>query len=181
MMHRETKDSIRVGISTDKDISNADFIIFKMKSLGLTISSAESVTAGGFGSALTRIPGSSAVYKGGVQAYTREVKKKILHIPDEVLDKGLVTPETTMAMAQAAIKLFDTTFAAACTGNAGPTTDDAEGSIGRIYWVVIDRNGNSDTKEHDFAGNRDEVRTKAVTNGLRMVRNFVELALIEYK
>ena len=67
---------------------------------GKTLATAESLTGGGIGAALTAVPGSSAVYKGGVVSYTNEVKREILCVPAEWLEKyGAVSPWVAMEMA----------------------------------------------------------------------------------
>jgi len=164
----------RTGIKTDKDLTNAEKIIFGLKKLGKTISSAESMTAGGFGMAVTRVAGSSVVYKGGVVTYTAETKKLLLEIPDELIKTGLVTPAMTLAMAEKALALFKTDVAVAVTGNAGPSSNDSSAGVGTVYWAVVDNNGRSEICDYDIFGGRDDVRTKAVTEGLRVVRNFIE-------
>ncbi len=165
----------RIGPKSDKNLTNAEKIIFGLLKSGKTISSAESMTAGGMGYALTRVPGSSKVYKGGVNVYTRETKKLLLDLPDDLLDTGLITPAITLAMAAKALELFKTDYAVAVTGNAGPTKNDDSSSVGRVYWAVVDASGNEEVKDFDIFGKRDEVREKAVTNGLRTLRNFIEL------
>ncbi|MFH1677013.1 MAG: CinA family protein, partial [bacterium] len=90
----------RIGPKSDKDLGNAEKIIFGLKIKNKRIATAESVTAGGFGVALTRVPGSSQVYVGGFVVYNRELKKLLLNIPDSILDAGLVTPELTIEMAK---------------------------------------------------------------------------------
>ena len=54
---------------------------------GKTLVTAESLTGGGIGAALTAIPGSSDVYKGGVICYTNWVKEHILGVPAYILDR----------------------------------------------------------------------------------------------
>ena len=54
---------------------------------GKTLVTAESLTGGGIGAALTSVSGSSAVYKGGVISYSNEVKHRILGVPQEILDR----------------------------------------------------------------------------------------------
>ena len=53
---------------------------------GKTLATAESCTGGGIGAALTAIPGSSAVYKGGVISYTNEIKQNILNVDSDLLE-----------------------------------------------------------------------------------------------
>ena len=67
---------------------------------GKTLVTAESLTGGGIGAALTAIPGSSAVYKGGIISYTNWVKANLLDVPEEILEtKGAVSEPTARAMA----------------------------------------------------------------------------------
>ena len=52
---------------------------------GKTLVTAESITGGGIGAALTAVSGASSVYKGGVISYCDEVKRDVLGVPDEIL------------------------------------------------------------------------------------------------
>lgn len=164
----------RIGPKEDKDLTNAEKIIFGLAERELTVATAESVTGGGFGMALTRVPGSSKVYKGGVVTYTREAKKLLLGLPDQLLETGLVSPAVTLAMAEKTIEFFQTDYAVAVTGNAGPGVNEGGGSVGRIYWVVVSKHGKDVMQDFDLFGNRDAVRSKAVTEGLRVLRNAIE-------
>ena len=68
---------------------------------GKTLVTAESLTGGGVGAALTSVSGSSAVYKGGIISYTNAVKNRILGVPQEVLDQhGAVSEPVAKAMAE---------------------------------------------------------------------------------
>jgi len=164
----------RIGPKADKDLTNAEKIIYKLREKSMTICSAESMTAGGMGYALTRVPGSSKVFKGGVMVYTRETKKLLLSIPDDLLDTGLVTPAMTLALAEKALELFKTDYAIAVTGNAGPTSDEGSAGVGTVYWAVVEAKGRNTVADFDIFGNRDAVREKAVMHGLRVLRNFIE-------
>ena len=75
-------------------------LLHQLKEQGRTLATAESCTGGGIGHMLTAIPGSSAVYLGGVISYTNGVKAGLLHVPQELLNTvGAVSPETAEAMA----------------------------------------------------------------------------------
>jgi len=164
----------RIGVKEDKDLTNAEKIVFGLLRSGKTVCTAESMTAGGLGYAITRVPGSSRVYMGGVVTYTRGTKKLLLGMPDDLLDTGLVTPAMTLAMAEKALDLFKTNYAVAVTGNAGPISNDQSAGVGRVYCAVVSAGGRSQVRDFDLFGNRDAVREKAVTQGLRMLRNFIE-------
>ncbi|MCX6647112.1 MAG: CinA family protein [bacterium] len=164
----------RTGLKSDRDLTNAEKIIYGLIDRKMTVATAESITAGGFGQALTRVPGSSRVYKGGVIVYTKELKKQLLGITDELLNKGLVTPELSLEMARRTLDLFNVDYAVGVTGNAGPTTDEGGGGVGEVYWAVCNASGKSEIFEYHLFGNRDEVRMKAVANGLRNLRDFMD-------
>ena len=69
----------------------------------LTLSTAESCTGGGIAAAITSVAGSSAYFTGGIVAYSNEVKKDLLHVSPETLEKyGAVSRETVMEMAAGA-------------------------------------------------------------------------------
>jgi len=74
---------------------------------GKTLATAESITGGGIGAALTAVSGSSAVYKGGVISYTNGVKEHILGVPGELLEScGAVSAPVARAMAEGVKKLL---------------------------------------------------------------------------
>ena len=70
---------------------------------GKTLATAESCTGGMIGAALTAVPGSSAVYKGGIISYCNEIKHKLLGVPEDVLlSCGAVSAPVAQAMASGA-------------------------------------------------------------------------------
>ena len=92
---------------------------------GKTIATAESCTGGGVGQALTSVPGSSAVFKGGIVSYCDEIKHKLLGVPEAMLQEfGAVSAPVAEAMARGAKAALDTDAALSVTGLAGPGADD---------------------------------------------------------
>ena len=109
-------------------------IVKKLTKKGLTLSVAESVTAGGLASELTNIAGSSKVFKGGVIAYSDEVKISELKISKADLKKHTaVSEEIAIAMAQGVRKKLKTDYAISTTGVAGP--GKAYGQKAGTAWV----------------------------------------------
>ena len=91
---------------------------------GKTLVSAESLTGGGIGAALTAVPGSSEVYKGGIISYTNAVKETVLGVPREILEQyGAVSQWTAECMASGVRKKLDADVAVSVTGLAGPGGD----------------------------------------------------------
>jgi len=116
--------------------AHAQSIIEVLKSRGETVSVAESLTGGGLGHALTHVPGASAVFTGGVIAYTSDVKVNLLGVQQSTIDKhSAVSEEVALEMAQGAINKFRTTWAIATTGIAGP--GDYLGIREGTVWIAI--------------------------------------------
>ena len=116
---------------------------------GYTIGTAESCTGGRISEAIIAIPGSSDYYKGGVVAYTDEVKEKLLGVSHEVLEeKTVVSEEVAREMVLGTINAIDVDFAIASTGFAGPGGGTSENPVGTI-WLAY--------------GCEDEIRTFKLT------------------
>ena len=112
---------------------------------GRTLVSAESCTGGGIGAALTAVPGSSEVYKGGIISYTNWVKANVLHVPQALLDTvGAVSAPVAEAMAKGAREVLQADVAVSVTGLAGPGGDEYGNPVGTVFL------GYSDEKETVF-------------------------------
>lgn len=136
---------------------------------GKTLCTAESCTGGGIGAALTAIPGSSAVYKGGIISYTNEVKHNLLGVDYALLDThGAVSAPVAEAMAVGARKALCTDIAVSVTGLAGPGGDDFGNPVGRVYIGYADERCTLH-REFTFSGDREEVRRQAVREALQLI------------
>lgn len=104
----------------------------------LTLATAESCTAGNIAATITSIPGSSHFFKGGIIAYSNEIKESTLGVSHETLEKfGAVSEETVIEMAKGAIRVMDTDCAVATSGIAGPTGGSPEKPVGTVWIAVI--------------------------------------------
>ena len=93
---------------------------------GRRLATAESLTGGGIGAAITSVSGASAVFAGGVISYTNEVKNQVLGVPVEVLNTcGAVSAPVAKAMAEGARRVIGADVAVAVTGLAGPDADES--------------------------------------------------------
>lgn len=141
---------------------------------GRTLVTAESCTGGGIGAALTAVPGSSAVYKGGIISYTNWVKENLLHVPGELLDReGAVSAPVAQAMAEGAKTVLDADIGVAVTGLAGPGGDEYGNPVGRVYIGYSDGDI-SLSREFTFSGDREAVRRQAVEEALNLVLEMVK-------
>ncbi len=140
-----------------------------LRTCAATLATAESLTGGLLGAALTAVPGSSATYRGGVVAYASELKHALLDVPGEVLTRyGAVDLRTAAAMARGARDKCGTTYGLATTGVAGPDRQDGH-PPGKAY-VALDGPGHGEGVTLRLAGDRDTVRAQVVTRALDLLR-----------
>ena len=128
-----------------------------------TLSVAESVTGGGISSAITEIEGASHVFLGAVIAYSKSSKLRDLDIPKKLIDDfGVYSEETAIAMARGVKKRFQSDWAVATTGVAGPGESDGvkAGSI----WVGFVGPESEETLLLEISGSRQQVRAGAVAS-----------------
>lgn len=136
---------------------------------GRTLVSAESCTGGGIGAALTAVPGSSEVYKGGIISYTNWVKANVLHVPQALLDTvGAVSAPVAEAMAKGAREVLQADVAVSVTGLAGPGGDEYGNPVGTVFLGYSDEK-ETIFREFHFRGNREAVRSQALKEALKLV------------
>jgi PncC family amidohydrolase len=102
----------------------------------LTLATAESCTAGNIAATITAIPGSSRFYKGGIVAYSNELKVNLLGVNPKTLDEmGAVCEATVIEMVKGAMKSMNSDCAVATSGIAGPTGGTSDKPVGTI-WIA---------------------------------------------
>ena len=142
-------------------------VLEKLK--GKTLVTAESLTGGGIGAALTAIPGSSEVYKGGIICYTNWVKQIVLGVPAEILEThGAVSRQTAVQMVSGVRKLLQADVAVSVTGLAGPGGDEFGNPVGTVFIGYEDCRLSKVTACH-FTGSREEIRTQTIEAALRLI------------
>ena len=147
----------------------AENLVELLKARGLVCATAESCTGGGVGSAITGVPGSSAVFAGGVISYSNEVKRDVLGVSAESLDKyGAVSPQVAAQMADGVRRLLKTDLAVSLTGIAGPDGGSDEKPVG-LVWFGLSTPSGTRTEKCLFRGDRAQVRVQAVVHALGML------------
>jgi nicotinamide-nucleotide amidase len=135
----------------------------------LTISTAESCTGGKIASVLTSISGSSNYFKGSIVSYATEVKVNVLGISQEIIDEfSVVSKEVAEAMASQAKKIFQSDFAIATTGNAGPNKGDADAEVGTVFIAIATPKGIF-SEEFNFGQPREKVIDRTVNKALEII------------
>ena len=129
---------------------------------GLTLGSVESMTGGLFAARATNVPGASYVFKGGIVAYTREVKEKLVGVDSRIIDRdGVVSELVAQQLAQKGRVLLGADIAVSITGNAGPDVEPGGEAVGRFYLGLATKDGVW-SFGYNYEGNRPEIRDKAV-------------------
>lgn len=115
-------------------IAIASRVVEALSRRGLTVAVAESCTGGLIGHLLTDVPGSSAVFPGGIVAYGNQAKTDLLGVPDDLLIAfGAVSAEVATAMAVGVRRAFGADIGIGVTGITGPTGGSEEKPIGTVY------------------------------------------------
>jgi nicotinamide-nucleotide amidase len=138
-----------------------------------TLATAESLTGGLIGSAITDVPGSSDYFDRGFVTYAYDAKRRELSVPREALDAhGAVSEPVAKAMARGARDRSDTTWGVSATGIAGPGGGRDGKPVGLVYVGVAYAapwgTERSYVRAHRFVldGDRDAVKRRTVDSAL---------------
>lgn len=137
---------------------------------GLSIATAESLTAGALVARLVDVPGSSAAVAGGAACYSYQAKTRVLGVDAGLLEReGAVSSEVARQMAAGARALYAADVAIATTGVAGPGPDERAVPAGTVF-LAVDR-GDADpvVEELHLPGDRAAVRTATVDAALTLL------------
>ena len=139
---------------------------------GKTLVTAESLTGGGIGAALTAVSGASGVYKGGIISYANEVKQGVLGVPEEILETyGAVSQWTAGCMVSGVRKLLGADVAVSVTGLAGPGGDNFGNPVGTVY-IGYEDSHRGIVKRCCFSGTREEIRSQTIEAALKLILEY---------
>jgi nicotinamide-nucleotide amidase len=135
-----------------------------------TLSLAESCTGGNISHLLTSIPGASDAFVGGAVVYTNTMKVDVLGVlPQTITDYGVVSEEVVREMAKGAIQKFNSDFAIAVSGVAGPGADKDGNPVGSV-WIAIAGKDFTNAKKFQFSTNRERNITMSSYAALNYLR-----------
>lgn len=137
---------------------------------GKTLATAESCTGGKIAEQFTTHAGASHFFKGSVVSYATEAKIEVLKIPESLIKvHGVVSAAVAEAMAQHVMELFNTDYAIATTGNAGPTLSDDTEELGTVF-IAIASKDKVLSEKFNLGNHRVKVINKAVNKALQLLQ-----------
>jgi nicotinamide-nucleotide amidase len=138
-----------------------------------TMAVAESCTGGNIAHSITSNPGSSAYFKGGVVAYSNEIKNGLLGVSAEILEQfGAVSKPVAEAMAVGAQKKLNADYALATTGIAGPDGGTAEKPVGTV-WIAVAGPSGVTSEKYIFKHNRERNIIRSTQTALNLLRKYI--------
>ena len=143
-----------------------------LRAAGATVGTAESLTGGLLASALVDLPGSSAVFRGGLLPYATELKTALAGVdPGIVATHGVASAQTALALARGARERTGATYGLGTTGVAGPGEQEGQ-AAGSIHVAVVGPEGER-TLSRRIPGDRQRVRQRTVTVTLDLLRRLL--------
>ena len=144
-----------------------------LRTMGLTVSAAESCTGGLVASRLTDVAGASAYFKGSIVAYSNDVKLAELGVVRSDLDEhGAVSEPVVRKMARGACEMFGTTIGLASSGIMGPGGGTEEKPVGTVWLAVHGQQGTT-SRRIQLAQDREINKLQAATALLDMLRRYL--------
>ena len=167
------RDSLGRYLFSEDERSVAEIVLDLCRERGATLVTAESCTGGLVAARLTAVPGASDVFRGGVVAYSNELKANELGVPHEVLEAhGAVSAEAAEAMARGARERLGADVAVSVTGIAGPDGGTEEKPIGLVFLHAAGPDG-EEARRIDLPGDRDMIRGRGTAAALHLVRRLL--------
>lgn len=154
-------------------MTSATGLIERLAGLGQTVATCESITGGLIGAALTDVPGSSLVVRGGLIVYATDLKTVLAGVdPGVIADEGVVSRAVAEAMADGARRICRADWGIAVTGVAGPGPSDGQ-PAGTVWLALVGPSGRR-TRRLDLGGDRSAVRRATVVAAIDGLDDLLE-------
>ena len=145
------------GVEPCEELSNI------AREKGLTIATAESLTAGSIASRLGSASNSGQWYCGGIVAYSKAVKHSVLQVPQG----PVVCEEAARSMVNAVAKMMGANLTVAVTGEAGPDPQE-DAPVGTVWFAICDH-GAVTTERHHFDGDPGNIVDATVEKAVELL------------
>ncbi len=153
------------------DNESLESVVFRLlNEKNKTLSTAESCTGGYIAHRITSLPGSSAIFKGSVIAYSNDIKQNLLNVSSKTLETfGAVSEQCVIEMAEGIKKIVQTDYAIAVSGIAGPAGGTDEKPVGTV-WIAVSTPEKTIAKKFSFGHNRERNIVMACSSALNLLR-----------
>lgn len=132
----------------------------------MTLATAESCTGGLVGHEIVSVPGSSGYYKGGIVAYSNEIKHALLGVSEETLARyTAVSRETAIEMAEGCRRALGADCAIATTGISGPGGGTEENPVGTV-WIAVSDGKNTVAEKYVFTTTREQHQLRTANQAI---------------
>jgi len=169
----QIKDELKDILFGEKADRLEQLIGIQLKNNGATLSTAESCTGGYIASKITSVPGSSEYFLGSIVAYENSIKEKWLGVSPEIIaQKGAVSEEVVVAMAEGVASKMRTTYSIATSGIAGPEGGSAEKPVGTV-WIAVHGPSGTWSQKFQFGSHRERNIKKSGLMALDILRKML--------
>lgn len=157
------------GFEPDVDLGLAQSLIAALVARSATLATAESLTGGWLGMALTSVPGSSVAYRGGLITYATDLKGSLAGVRAETLERfGAVAAPTAREMATGAADRCRADWGLAVTGVAGPEPQDGH-PVGQVFVGLVGPGLPAHAEGLELSGDREQIRRQTVRAALHLL------------
>tara|TARA_Y100000589_G_scaffold259988_1_gene249675 strand:- start:1163 stop:2401 length:1239 start_codon:yes stop_codon:yes gene_type:complete len=164
---------IKKHVFSKTDVQLQEILSTVLKKKNRTISTAESLTSGALAARVTSVPGASEYFKGGIVAYSNDIKISHLGVGiDQIQLKGAVSKEVVEQMALGAKGLFGTDFAVSTSGIAGPSGGTDEKPVGTV-WIGVAGPEGVISERFQMGKGRERVVEKTIFTALSLLLKVV--------
>ncbi len=161
------------AIFSTQNESMEEVIGRQLRESGRTLAVAESCTAGMLGMHITRVPGSSSYFMGGILCYSNEAKMELCGVPPQLLEKhGAVSAEVAEAMACGVRQTLHSDIGLSITGIAGPGGGSPEKPVGLVY-IGLSDGRHAESRHRIMPGDRESIRERSTYLALSWLRRFL--------
>ncbi len=141
---------------------------------GRTLALAESCSAGLLAARITRLPGASEYFAGGVVAYSNEAKAELLGVEPGLIEaRGAVSPEVAEAMSRGALERFGADVAVSITGIAGPDGGTESKPVGYVCFDARLADGTGLARAPVIPGDREDIRERSALVAMHLLRTLL--------
>ena len=170
-MAARARELLGAAIFGEGDDATLELVVGRLlRSGGGSVATAESCTGGLLAERITRVPGASRYFPGGVVTYSNAQKSALLGVAEaDLAAHGAVSEPVARAMAEGARRRFAVDYGVAITGIAGPDGGSDEKPVGTVHVAVAGPAG-TEHRRLRLPGGRERIRWQASQAALELLR-----------